>query len=54
MAAQATWVGDLPTTLEIENATPVVATHSDELPNGNSPALSVLALLYGTYSTWCG
>jgi len=46
MAAQATWVGDLPTTLEIENATPVVATHSDELPNwifpgiiGKSPAL---------------
>jgi transcriptional regulator with GAF, ATPase, and Fis domain len=39
MAAQATWVGDLPTTLEIENATPVVATHSDELPNGIFPGI---------------
>ena len=46
MAAQATWVGDLPKTLGIENTTSMVATDGDELPNeifpgiiGKSPAL---------------
>src|SRR5580700_9398808 len=39
MAAQANWVGDLPTTIEIENATPIVATHSGELANGIFPGI---------------
>jgi formate hydrogenlyase transcriptional activator len=46
MAAQATWVGDLPKTLAIENTTSIVATDDDQLPNeifpgviGKSPAL---------------
>ena len=46
MAAQATWVGDLPKTLEIENAASIVGTDGDELADrifpgiiGKSPAL---------------
>jgi formate hydrogenlyase transcriptional activator len=39
MAAQATWVGDLPKTLAIENATSIVATDGDELPNGIFPGI---------------
>ena len=46
MAAQATWVGDLPKTLGTENATSMVATDGDELADrifpgiiGKSPAL---------------
>ena len=39
MAAQATWVDDLPKTVEIENAASIVATDGDELPNGIFPGI---------------
>src|ERR1700684_4398821 len=39
MAAQATWVGDLPKTLEIENAASIVGTDGDELADGIFPGI---------------